>query len=120
MGLANQISGAADRGGTDMQAPWLALTRKYDRVIVLSDMMGWVGSHGGNSLADTARVAYERKTGAKPYVYAIDLTGSGTMQFHGDRLLSLAGFSSEMFSIMEALEQDHNALVNSMKQVEWN
>ncbi len=102
-----------------------AMKTKYDRIIVLSDMQGWVG--------DDFEAAYSvgRRTGGapdgtykkyvakhgRPFIYSIDLAGHGTSMFPESKAFALAGFSEKIFDLMKLLEQDPKALVNAIEAV---
>lgn len=105
----------APGGGTDFNQIFIGLTKKYDRIIVLSDMQAWVGGQPpGGSWA-----AYCKRTGANPYVWSFDLAHAGTMQFPEGRVYPVAGFNEKVFEVMAVLEQDRNALVNKVKNYEF-
>ena len=103
-------------GGTNFQDIFVKANKKYDRVIILSDMQGWVGYH---TPASQFR-AYKTKYGANPFVYSWDLAGLGTMQFpeNDNKVVALAGFSEKVFDIMKLIEIDRKALVNEIKSVQ--
>jgi 60 kDa SS-A/Ro ribonucleoprotein len=99
-------------GGTNMPAAVQAMNKKYDRILILSDMQTWIGGNTNSVLQ-----AYTRKYGIKPWVYSFDLAGQGTMAFPEDRVAAIAGFSDKIFKVMSLLEQDKNAMVNTIEQV---
>lgn len=101
-------------GGTNFHVIFETLNQKYDRIVILSDMQGWVGY-------DTPAaefVNYKKKFSASPYVYSFDLAGHGTLQFPESQVYCLAGFSDKVFDIMKLLEQDKNALINEIEKIE--
>jgi 60 kDa SS-A/Ro ribonucleoprotein len=56
-------------GGTNFHAIFETANRAYDRIIILSDMQGWV-----NYNTPTRSFAeYKRRVGANPRVYSFDL-----------------------------------------------
>lgn len=102
-------------GGTNFRGIFKVANKKYDRVIILSDMQGWVGF-------DTPTKEFnewKKNTGANPFVYSFDLQGYGSMQFPEQNVFCLAGFSDKVFDIMKLLEQDKNALINTIKEFEF-
>lgn len=107
-------SGAAVGHGTNFHAIFEEAQGKYDRIFIFSDMQGWVGFHTPTK----AFADYKRRTGADPFVYSIDLSGYGTMQFPQDKVFALAGFSEKVFEVMRPLEQDRNALISEIRKVE--
>lgn len=110
--IANSIRFAS--GGTNFPAIFQKANRKYDRVIILSDMQGWIGHH--TPARDFA--SWKQRTGADPFVYSFDLAGYGSMQFPERNVFAVAGFSEKIFDVMKLMEQDKNALIENIKQVE--
>lgn len=102
-------------GGTNFNAIFQRANRAYDRVIVLSDMQGWIG--GGAPLASLVR--YEREHNAAPRIFSFDLNGYGTLQFPQERVYCLAGWSDRVFEIMQKLDRDPHALVREVEAVEF-
>jgi 60 kDa SS-A/Ro ribonucleoprotein len=100
-------------GGTDFNVIFPYLKEKYDRVIILSDMQGWMSYYAPTG---TLR-AYEKKYDVKPYVYSFDLAGHGTLQFPEARVCALAGFSEKIFDVMKLVEQDKKALIHEIDKV---
>lgn len=114
MGISGRIIREARGGSTNFKAPFDIANKVYDRIIILSDMQGWVGYDAPTrAFAD-----YKKRTGANPKIYSFDLTGHGTLQFPEPQVFCLAGFSEKVFDIMKLLEQDKNALVNAIESVE--
>jgi 60 kDa SS-A/Ro ribonucleoprotein len=111
--IANSIRFAS--GGTNFHSIFQTANKKYDRIIILSDMQGWIGY-------DTPVREfnyYKQTTGANPFIYSFDLQGYGSMQFPEINIFCLAGFSEKVFDIMKLLEQDKHALINEIKKVEF-
>ena len=102
--------------GTDFHAIFNTAKRKYDRIVVFSDMQGWVGHYSPKTAYD----AYKNRTGANPFVYMFDLRGYGSSQLStgNDKVFQLAGFNEKIFDIMRLLETDRHALVNAINAVE--
>lgn len=111
-----RTTGSVDHGwGTDFHAIFRTANKKYDRIVIFSDMQGWIGhSHPGDAFS-----AYKRQTGANPFVYSFDLAGYGSLQFPENRVFQIAGFSEKTFDIMKMLEQDRNALVHKIESVKF-
>jgi len=114
MTIAEYLGKNAHGGSTNFHSifPFFG-DRKYDRVIILSDMQGWMGY---NSPTDEVK-AYKKKTGVNPYIYSFDLTGYGSLQFPEKQVYALAGFSANVFNVMTLLESDRQALVNEIKKI---
>jgi hypothetical protein len=100
-------------GGTNFKAIFDRANKKYDRVIILSDMQGWMGYTSPASEFSK----YKSKFGANPYVYSWDLAGLGTLQFPEQNVFALAGFSDKVFDIMKMMELDKKALYNEIKAI---
>lgn len=112
--IADTIVKRATGGGTNFHTPFMKANRAYERVIILSDMQGWIGHNAPTqSFAD-----YCRTQNANPFVYSFDLTGYGSMQLPKDRVAQIAGFSDKVFDLMGLLEEDRNAFVNRIEQTE--
>ena len=95
-------------GGTNFRAIFEKANKKYDRVIILSDMQAWVGYE-----SPTRQFAeYKKKFGANPFVYSWDLAGYSTLQFPEQNVFALAGFSDRVFDIIKLMETDKKALFN--------
>lgn len=110
--IANSLRFAA--GGTNFHSIFQRANKKYDRIIILSDMQGWIGRENPSSSFGE----YKKATGANPVVYSFDLNGYGAMQFPENNVYCVAGFSEKTFDIMKMLETDKKALVNTIKKVE--
>lgn len=100
-------------GGTNFNAIFQRANRAYDRIIVLSDMQGWVG--GGAPIQAFAE--YQKKYDVAPRVYSFDLKGYGTLQFPQERVYCLAGWSDRVFEIMEKLDRDPHAMVREVEAI---
>lgn len=105
-------------GGTNFKAIFKDLDKKYERVIILSDMQGWMeDSFYCNGDLKRATNEYKTKTGANPHIYSFDLAGHGDMKFPENQVYCLAGFSDKIFDVMKFLEEDRMALINKIKSV---
>lgn len=102
-------------GGTDFHSIFRIITKKYDRVIILSDMQGWIG----HNTPVREYNEWKQRTGSNPYVYSFDLNSYGSMQFPEMNVFCLAGFSEKIFDIMKLLEEDKKALINKIKTIEF-
>lgn len=101
-------------GGTDFHCIFKSLKKAYDRIIILSDMQGWVGYYSPVSSFDT----YKRKFNCNPYIYSFDLQGYGTSQFPNDKVFCLYGFSDKIFDTIQLFEQDRNALIKDIEKID--
>lgn len=109
--IANSINFSA--GGTNFPSIFQTANKKYDRVIILSDMQGWVGHHTPKQEFDIWR----KNTNSNPFVYSFDLQGYGSMQFPEKNVFCLAGFSDKVFDTIKMLETDKNAIINAINDV---
>ncbi len=109
-------------GGTNFNLIFENASRKYDRVIILSDMQAWMApnnyytSIGG--APNQTHAEYCKRTGANPHIYSWDLAGYGSLAFPQERVYALAGFSEKVFDIMDWLERDRDALASRIEAVE--
>lgn len=113
--LTQYLVSKATAGGTNFNSIFRKVKGKYDRVIILSDMQGWM--EGGAPIKTFH--SYCMRTKCSPFVYSFDLLGYGTMQFPTSRTFCLAGFSDKVFETMRLLERDRNALLNTIKDIEF-
>ncbi len=101
-------------GGTNFRSIFEKANKKYDRVIILSDMQGWIGYESPTRQFSE----YKKRFGANPFVYSWDLAGYGTLQFPEQNVFALAGFSEKVFDIMRMMELDKKALFNEIKAIQ--
>lgn len=99
-------------GGTDFHCIFKALKKAYDRIIILSDMQGWVGHYTPKADFEL----YKKFYSCNPYIYSFDLAGYGTAQFPEEKIFCLYGFSDKIFEVMEFFEKDKNALINEIER----
>lgn len=108
------------RGGTDFGQIFSGANKAYDRIIVLSDMQGWLegGSWGRNTMVSSYN-NYKKSYNCDPILYSFDLQGHGDMKFPENKVYCIAGWSEKVFDIIKLLEEDRNALVNRIKEVKF-
>lgn len=110
-------------GGTNFNAVFQVANKRYDRIILLSDMQAWEARgynyfQGFYDVRPSASYnAYKRKYNPDCKCYSIDLAGYGTLQLPEKDVYCLAGFSEKIFDLMGLLESDKNALVNRIKEI---
>lgn len=102
-------------GGTDFHSIFKTANKKYDRVVILSDMQGWIGHDTPTRQFNE----YKKTTGSNPFIYSFDLNGHGTMQLPEQNVICIAGFSEKVFDIIKLTEPDKKALLNTIKAVEF-
>ncbi len=108
--LAEKIEGSCRSAGTNFNAIFDRAKHGYDRIVILSDMQGWM--QGG--LQERFK-AYVRASGKLPKLYSFDLTGNGTAQFPADQVCLMSGFSDKVFTLMGQMEVDKDALVTDIE-----
>lgn len=114
LSIAQAIVQKASGGGTNFNAIFDTANKKYDRIVILSDMQGWIGYY-----APTASFnEYKKRTESNPKIYSFDLAGHGTLQFPEPSVFCLAGFSEKIFEVMKLLEEDKKALIHKIDSVE--
>jgi len=101
-------------GGTNFKSIFQKANKNYDRIIILSDMQGWMGY----TTPSSEFKSYKSKFGANPFVYSWDLAGYGTLQFPENNVFALAGFSDKVFDIMKMMELDKKALYNEINAIQ--
>jgi len=104
-------------GGTNFHSIFEKANKGYDRIIILSDMQGWMNNAYGSNNVPKSYNEYCKKTRTQPHLYSFDLAGHGSLQFPQNKVYCIAGFSDKVFDLMKVLEQDRNALVNKIKAV---
>lgn len=117
--LQKQIRGKAISGGTNFNAVFDRAREKYDRIVILSDMQGWMagGQRYGGAPTD-AFARYRQRVDADPMVFSFDLQGYGTLMFPERNVYGLAGFSEKVFDIMALLERDREALIHEIEAIQ--
>ena len=104
-------------GGTNFHSIFQRANKPYDRIIILSDMQGWMDAYGSRDVPKSFR-NYCAKNKVQPHLYSFDLAGYGSLQFPQNKVYCIAGFSDKVFDLMNVLEQDRNALINRIKAIE--
>lgn len=112
--LAQWIEGQAKAAGTNFHCIFQEAERAYDRIIILSDMQGWVG----HDTPAKAFAEYRQRTKADPKVFSFDLQGYGTLQFPERNVFCLAGFSDKTMDTLTLLDSDKQALLKQIEAVE--
>lgn len=101
-------------GGTDFNSIFEMMDEKYDRIIILSDTQGWMGVYAPpKSFSD-----YKKRVGCNPLIYSFDLSGYGSLQFPEKNVFCLSGFSEKTLDTMKMLEEDKDALIKQIEEIE--
>lgn len=111
--LAREIAGRAPKGGTNFHAVFQTAKAGYDRIVILSDMQGWIG----HDTPTAAFANYKQRTGSDPRVFSFDLAGYGTLQFPERNIFCLAGFSDKALQTMRFLEEDKESLLREIEAI---
>ena len=111
--IQRQTESRANAGGTNFRSVFRRAKRAYDRIVIMTDMQGWM--EGGAPTKEFAD--YRKRTGADPHVYSFDLQGYGTLMFPERNVYALAGFSEKVFDVMALLERDREALVHEIEAI---
>ncbi len=114
MSIAERLIKSARAAGTNFNSIFETANKAYDRIIILSDMQGWIGYNAPTK----AFADYKQRYGANPFIYSFDLQGYGSLQFPEQKVFCLAGFSDKVFDIMQLLETDRQALVHKIESIE--
>ena len=101
--------------GTNFHSIFETANKKYDRIVVFSDEQGWIGHNTPVAAFNKYKVKYN----ANPKLYMFDLAAYGTMQFPEKDVYCLSGFSDKIFQIMKMMEEDKNALINTINNVNF-
>ena len=112
--LARRLQEESVYNGTNFHSIFETANKGYDRIIILSDMQGWIGYD--TPVKDFK--AYKERFNVDPFVYSFDLQGYGDMQFPERQVFCIAGFSDKIFDVMKLLEQDRNALITEIEKIE--
>jgi 60 kDa SS-A/Ro ribonucleoprotein len=114
LSLAQWIEGQAKAAGTNFHCIFQTAQRAYDRVIILSDMQGWIG----HDTPASAFAEYRQRTKSDPKVFSFDLQGYGTLQFPERHVYCLAGFSDKTMDTLTFLDSDKQALLKQIEAIE--
>ena len=112
-GIIESLERYRDMSGTNFQRLFDSLKRPYNRIVILSDMQGWMGYYNPTSNLQ----AYRKRCNCSPAVYSFDLKGYGTLMFPERSVYTLAGWSDKTFDIMKMFGEDPNALITAIKNI---
>ncbi len=119
LSLVRQITKLQHGYSTNFNAIFDSAKKKYDSIVIFSDMQAWVqDDYYGSSLGQDAVERYKSRTGANPAIFAFDLAGYGSSQFDPKRrTYQLAGFSEKTFGLLDKLSNDPSAFVKEIEAV---
>ena len=119
--------------GTNFNSIFARAKRGYDRIVIFSDMQGWMADEnnfandwpylntGMGGGAPTKRLtAYKKEHGVDPWVYSVNLAEFGGSMFDlsKSKVIPLAGFSEKLYDLMKLCEEDRMALIHAIEAVE--
>jgi len=111
--IANWLASNSKAAGTNFHAVFQAANRAYERIIILSDMQGWMGNYAPVKTLE----AYKKKHRADAKIFSFDLQGYGTLQFPERNIYCLAGFSDKTMETLKFLDSDNTALIRQIEAV---
>lgn len=100
-------------GGTDFHSFWKLMKKKYERIIILSDMQGWIDYNAPT--ADYAK--YKKDYNVSTKVFSFNLNDYGTIEFPEKDVYCLAGWSDKVFDTIKLFETDKDALIAEVEKV---
>lgn len=101
--------------GTNVDAVFQgAGKKKYDRIVIMSDMQSYL--HNGN----TALNAYKTRTKSDPWIHWFDLRGCGNtvLPWDGKKVSFIPGFSDKVLDILAYAENDPQAMITEIGKIE--
>lgn len=101
-------------GGTNFHSIFQKANKKYDRIIILSDMFGWAGEDYSVGVDYNA---YCSEFNTKATVYMWNLATNGTLQMPRKNVKMLSGFHPECFKILDILEKKAGSLVQEIEGI---
>ncbi|MCP5560347.1 MAG: TROVE domain-containing protein [Verrucomicrobiaceae bacterium] len=112
--LASTLEGMAQARGTDFHCIFRTANRAYDRIIILSDMQGWIGHMAPTDTFNQWKSLYR----SNPKVFSFDLQGYGTLQLPERNVFCLAGFSDKTMDTLAHLDHDPAALIRQIEEID--
>lgn len=103
-------------GGTNFNSVFATANKRYDRIILLSDMQSWNITYWHGNAREGIK-AYRRTFNPSCKFYSFDLAGYGTLSIPEHDTYCLAGFSDKIFDIMANLESDKRALIREVIKI---
>jgi 60 kDa SS-A/Ro ribonucleoprotein len=126
--IVKMVGATRVNGGTNFHAPFERATkaaRKYDRIVVISDMQGWMqpanfdayGRGTSSNLPAASFANYKAITNCNPDLFMVDLAGMGSIQFPAAGVYCVSGFSEKIFETIKMFSEDRDALVTQVNAV---
>jgi len=100
--------------GTNFHSIFESASKKYDRIIIFSDMQGWIGYE----CPAVEHNMYKKKYSCNPKVFSFDLQGYGSLQFPEPEVFCLSGWSENTLTVMDLLDKGNkNAFLDEIELV---
>lgn len=112
MSVTKDIVRNSNQGRTNFVSIFRDMNKAYDRIIILSDMQGWM-EYGTKEAYNN----YKNNFNCDPSIYFFDLAGYGTLQLPQRNIYLLAGFSDKILSIIPILEKGKDGLSNYINSI---
>lgn len=113
LSIMEAIKNKADGGGTNFHSIFPALTKQYNRVIILSDEQGWMG----HKTPTKTYLDYKKKFDCYPTIYSFNLASYGTIQFPEKNVICLNGISEKTLELLSKLEIDKNSIMKEIEDI---
>jgi len=127
MTIAEQLGGTSgcDGHGTNFNAIFARASKGYDRIVIFSDMQGWMGdeffchSFRNNGAPTRSLASYKKEYKCDPFVYSVNLRENGGSMFNmgSQKVIPLAGHSEKLFDLMAMAEEDREILLSKVNAV---
>ncbi len=107
--------------GTNFNEIFLQADKKYDRIFIFSDMQGWEESSDYYDCGNPKKAfsKYKKDFNIDPFIYSFDLSGYGTLMFPKNKVFCLTGLSEKVFDMAKLMEQDKQALINTIEAYDF-
>lgn len=114
LSITNNLLDNFNGGGTNFPFIFTSLKRKYDRIIILSDMQGWM-EDGAPSFEFNK---YKQAFNCNPYIYSFNLNDYGSLMFPEEKVFCIGGWSEKIFDLMSLMEKGKNTLISEVEKIE--
>lgn len=111
LSLANGMN--FECGGTNFSSIFETANKKYNRIIILSDMESW----NDNYFPQYAYNEYKNKFNKNIKLYLFDLAGYKTTPFKSKNIYGISGFSDKVFDYINLIEHDKNVIINDINKI---
>lgn len=115
--IKNTFLASAGRfgGSTEFSSIFQALSGKYDRIFVISDMAGQDSIIRASSFQ-----SYMRQHG-EPHIYAINLCGyDATMFKPGSKVYQIFGYNADIYELIGKMEVNPQVLLDEVRKINFS